>query len=42
MLAELDTLKPTFVIFYDLLRSARDEFDAYWLWNEIKHSGAPS
>jgi site-specific DNA recombinase len=40
MLAELDTLKPNFVIFYDLSRSARDEFDAYWLWNEIKHSGA--
>jgi DNA invertase Pin-like site-specific DNA recombinase len=40
MLAELPELKPTFVIFYDLSRVARDEFDAFWLLREITASGA--
>ena len=40
MLAELPRLKPTYVIFYDLSRMAREEFDAFWLLNEIKRHGA--
>jgi site-specific DNA recombinase len=40
MLADLPELKPTYVIFYDLSRVARDEFDAFWLLREIKHNGA--
>jgi site-specific DNA recombinase len=40
MLAELADLKPTFVIFYDLSRVARDEFDAFWLLREIESNGA--
>lgn len=40
MLAELPTLKPTFVIFYDLSRVARDDFDALWLLREIEGLGA--
>src|ERR1700688_3776529 len=30
MLAELPDLRPNYVIFYDLSRVARDEFDAFW------------
>jgi site-specific DNA recombinase len=40
MLADLPELKPTYVVFYDLSRVARDEFDAFWLLREIKHNGA--
>lgn len=40
MLAELPKLKPTFVIFYDLSRVAREETDAFWLLGEIKRCGA--
>ncbi|MGH2911952.1 MAG: recombinase family protein [Solirubrobacteraceae bacterium] len=39
MLAELPTLKPTYVIFYDLSRVARDDFDALWLLREIEGHG---
>ncbi len=35
MLAELPDLRPTYVIFYDLSRVARDEFDSFWLLREI-------
>jgi len=40
LLSELPELKPDFVIFYDLSRSARDEFDAFWLLREITAHGA--
>ena len=40
MLAELASVKPTFVIFYDLSRVAREETDAFWLLGEIKRHGA--
>jgi site-specific DNA recombinase len=40
MLAELPKLRPTFVIFYDLSRVAREETDAFWLLGEIKRCGA--
>jgi DNA invertase Pin-like site-specific DNA recombinase len=40
MLAELAELRPTFVIFYDLSRVARDEFDALWLLREIENNGS--
>ena len=40
MLAELPNLKPTYVIFYDLSRVAREEADAFWLLGEIKRHGA--
>jgi site-specific DNA recombinase len=40
MLGELSELKPDYVIFYDLSRSARDEFDAFWLLREITEHGA--
>ena len=40
MLADLPELRPTYVIFYDLSRVARDEFDAFWLLREIKNNGA--
>ncbi len=40
MLAELPDLKPTYVIFYDLSRVARDEFDAFWLLREIDAAGS--
>jgi site-specific DNA recombinase len=40
MLAELSTVKPTYVIFYDLSRVAREESDAFWLLGEIKRHGA--
>jgi site-specific DNA recombinase len=40
MLAEMAELQPTFVIFYDLSRVARDEFDAFWLLREIEACGA--
>ncbi len=40
MLAALPTLKPTYVIFYDLSRVAREEHDAFWLLGEIKRHGA--
>jgi site-specific DNA recombinase len=40
MLAELTSLKPTYVIFYDLSRVAREEQDAFWLLGEIKRHGA--
>jgi site-specific DNA recombinase len=40
LLAELADLRPTYVIFYDLSRVARDEFDAFWLLREIESCGA--
>ena len=40
MLAALPKLKPTYVIFYDLSRVAREEQDAFWLLGEIKRHGA--
>jgi site-specific DNA recombinase len=40
MLSELPELRPTYVIFYDLSRVARDEFDAFWLLREIDACGA--
>ncbi len=40
MLAELPGIKPTYVIFYDLSRVAREETDAFWLLGEIKRHGA--
>jgi site-specific DNA recombinase len=40
MLAELADLRPTYVIFYDLSRVARDEFDSFWLLREIDSCGA--
>jgi site-specific DNA recombinase len=40
MLADLVELRPTFVIFYDLSRVARDEFDAFWLLREIEANGS--
>ena len=40
MLAELPNVKPTYVIFYDLSRVAREETDAFWLLGEIKRHGA--
>jgi hypothetical protein len=40
MLAELPTLKPDYVIFYDLSRVAREEMDALWLLYEIKRHSA--
>jgi site-specific DNA recombinase len=40
MLAEMPQLKPTYVIFYDLSRVARDEFDAFWLLREIESNGS--
>jgi Resolvase, N terminal domain len=40
MLAELGALRPTYVIFYDLSRVARDEFDAFCLLRKIDGCGA--
>lgn len=40
MLTELADLRPTFVIFYDLSRVARDEFDFFWLKREIESNGS--
>ena len=40
MLAALPKLKPTYVIFYDLSRVAREEQDSFWLLGEIKRHGA--
>ena len=39
MLSELEALKPDYVIFYDLSRVARDDFDALWLLREIEGRG---
>jgi site-specific DNA recombinase len=40
MLRELPELQVDYVIFYDLSRVARDEFDAFYLKREIESSGA--
>jgi site-specific DNA recombinase len=40
MLGELEEVRPTFVIFYDLSRAVREEYDAFWLLAEIKRFGA--
>jgi site-specific DNA recombinase len=40
MLAALPKLRPTYVIFYDLSRVAREEQDSFWLLGEIKRHGA--
>lgn len=39
MLAELGDKRPAYVIFYDLSRVARDDFDALWLLREIEGHG---
>jgi site-specific DNA recombinase len=39
LLAELGEVKPTYVIFFDLSRVARDEPDAFWLLGQIKSHG---
>ena len=39
MLSELGDLRPDYVIFYDLSRVARDDFDALWLLREIEQHG---
>jgi site-specific DNA recombinase len=39
MLSELAGLHPDYVIFYDLSRVARDDFDALWLLREIEQHG---
>src|SRR5579872_6801217 len=40
MLAKLPGLRPTYVIFYDLSRVARDDFDALRLLREIEGNGS--
>ncbi len=40
LLAELGEVKPTYVIFYDLSRVARDEPDAFWLLGQVRSHGA--
>ncbi len=40
MLSELDEVRPTYVIFYDLSRVAREESDAFWLLAQVKSYGA--
>jgi site-specific DNA recombinase len=40
LLGRLGELRPAYVIFYDLSRVARDDFDALWLWREIDKQGA--
>ncbi len=40
MLAELGEVAPTYVIFYDLSRVAREESDAFWLLAQVKSHGA--
>jgi site-specific DNA recombinase len=40
LLAELGEVQPTYVIFFDLSRVARDEPDAFWLLGQIKSHGA--
>lgn len=40
MLAEIGETQPDFVIFYDLSRAARDEYDALWLLREITALGS--
>jgi site-specific DNA recombinase len=39
MLAELGELQPTYAIFYDLSKVAREEIDAFWLLGEINRHG---
>ena len=40
LLAELGEVRPTYVIFYDLSRVAREESDAFWLLAQVKSHGA--
>jgi site-specific DNA recombinase len=40
LLAELDEVRPTYVVFYDLSRVARDEPDAFWLLGQVRSHGA--
>ena len=40
LLAELPEVRPTYVIFYDLSRVAREESDAFWLLGQVKSHGA--
>jgi site-specific DNA recombinase len=35
IVAKMDELRPSFIVFYDLSRSARNEFDAQWMWHEF-------
>jgi site-specific DNA recombinase len=40
MLQELPDLQVDYVIFFDISRAVRDEFDAFWLKREIESGGA--
>src|SRR5665213_2584734 len=40
LLTELPEVRPTYVIFYDLSRVAREESDAFWLLAQVKSHGA--
>jgi site-specific DNA recombinase len=40
LLGDLPALQPTYVVFYDLSRVARDEPDAFWLLGEINRCGS--
>lgn len=35
LLKKIDAQHPDFVVYFDLSRSARNDFDAQWLWREI-------
>ena len=39
LLGDLEGLQPTYVIFYDLSRESRDDYDAQWLWREVSKHG---
>lgn len=40
LLSELPEVRPTYVIFYDLSRVAREEADAFWLLGQIRANGS--
>jgi DNA invertase Pin-like site-specific DNA recombinase len=40
LVSALGQVRPTYVIFYDLSRVARDEPDAFWLLGQVKSHGA--
>jgi site-specific DNA recombinase len=35
LIEKVDRHKPDFVVYFDLSRSAREDFDAQWLWREL-------
>lgn len=35
LIEKIDELHPDFVVYFDLSRSAREDYDAQWLWREI-------